>query len=172
MGYGAIDTTPKSEPVKIVRDRMAELLALPDADTINWNFETHDHWIKGADTKLILDAVTAKNVGAIWDMGALNSTSETPEQTHAFLHPRINNVHISDSVSDAKTQGESKEGGRRYALPGEGQLPLAHAIEVLKRNRYDGWLMFEHEKHWLPEIEEPEIAFPAFIKWVRPLIGQ
>jgi sugar phosphate isomerase/epimerase len=172
MGYGPIDTTPKSELVKIAKDRMAELLALPDAGKLTWNFETHDHWIKGADTRLILDAVPAKNFGAIWDMGALASTGETPEQTHAFLHPRINYVHLSDSIADPAVRGEGKEGGRRYAAPGQGQLPLAHSINILKQHGYDGWLMFEHEKHWLPEIEEPEVAFPAFMAWARPLIGK
>jgi sugar phosphate isomerase/epimerase len=166
MGYGPIDTTPKSELVKIAKDRMAELLALPDADKLRWNFETHDHWIRGADTKLILDAIPARNFGAIWDMGALGMTGETPEQTHAFLHPRIHYVHLKDAIADA-----THKEGWRYAVPGKGELPLVRAIDILKQHRYDGWLMFEHEKHWLPEIEEPEVAFPAFIAWARPLIA-
>jgi sugar phosphate isomerase/epimerase len=166
MGYGPIDTTPKSELVKIARDRMNELLALPGADQINWNFETHDHWIRGADTRLILDAIPQKNFHAIWDMGALGMTAETPEQTHAYLHPRINYAHLKDAMADP-----THKEGWRYAIPGKGQLPLAHAIGILKQHGYDGWLMFEHEKHWLPDIEEPEVAFPAFIQWIRPILA-
>ena len=79
---------------------------------------------------------------------------------------------ISDAVPDPTVRGEGKNSGTRYALPGKGQLPLVRAIQVLKQHGYEGWLMFEHEKHWLPEIEEPEVAFPAFIEWVRPLIGR
>jgi sugar phosphate isomerase/epimerase len=169
MGYGPIDKLPRSELVKIARDRMNELFALPGADKLNWNFETHDFWIKGADTKLILDAIPERNFAAIWDMGALGATGETPEETHAFLHPRINYAHISDNNPDPSVSTADK--GGKYALPGKGKLPLGHAIGVLKQNGYDGWLMFEHEKHWLPNIEEPEVAFPAFIQWIRPILG-
>jgi len=31
--------------------------------------------------------------------------------------------------------------------------------------------MFEHEKRWHPELEEPEEIFPRFVAWVKPLIA-
>jgi hypothetical protein len=31
--------------------------------------------------------------------------------------------------------------------------------------------MFEHEKRWHPELEDPAIIFPQFVGWARPLIG-
>jgi sugar phosphate isomerase/epimerase len=59
--------------------------------------------------------------------------------------------------------------GWRYVFPGQGQLPLAEAIQLLKADGYDGWLVFEHEKRWHPILPEPEEAFPAFAKWVDSL---
>jgi sugar phosphate isomerase/epimerase len=59
--------------------------------------------------------------------------------------------------------------GWRYVFPGQGQLPLAEAIQLLKANGYDGWLVFEHEKRWHPILPEPEAAFPAFAQWVDSL---
>jgi len=61
--------------------------------------------------------------------------------------------------------------GWRYVPPGRGQLPLAEAIPILKGEGYDGWLMFEHEKRWHPDLEEPEDIFPLFVEWVKPLIA-
>jgi sugar phosphate isomerase/epimerase len=56
-------------------------------------------------------------------------------------------------------------------LPGEGQLPLAESIALLHASGYDGWLQFEHEKRWHPELLEPEVAFPAFTAWARKLVA-
>jgi hypothetical protein len=38
----------------------------------------------------------------------------------------------------------------------------------LKSSGYDGWLQFEHEKRWHPNLPEPEEIFPVFAKWARP----
>ena len=65
---------------------------------------------------------------------------------------------------------EAMQDGWRYVLPGDGQLPLTEAIAVLKQNGYDGWILFENEKRWHPTLAEPEVAFPAFVSWIRPLI--
>jgi sugar phosphate isomerase/epimerase len=71
---------------------------------------------------------------------------------------RLQFVHFKDA----------REG--KLALPGEGELPFAEFIAAFKQIGYDGWISFEWEKMWRPEIPEPEVAFPAFIKAVRPLL--
>jgi sugar phosphate isomerase/epimerase len=48
---------------------------------------------------------------------------------------------------------------------------LQEAIALLKQHDYDGWIMFEHEKRWHQELEDPEDIFPVFSAWARPLIG-
>ncbi len=35
----------------------------------------------------------------------------------------------------------------------------------------DGWLIFEWEKRWHPEIEDPGEAFPHFIETVREYLA-
>jgi len=61
--------------------------------------------------------------------------------------------------------------GWHYVAPGTGELPLAESIHLLKENGYDGWLLFEHEKRWHPNLPEPEEIFPQFVAWVRPQIN-
>jgi sugar phosphate isomerase/epimerase len=41
-------------------------------------------------------------------------------------------------------------------------VPLRDAIGALRTAGYDGYVSFEWEKHWRPEIEDPEIALPDF----------
>jgi sugar phosphate isomerase/epimerase len=62
------------------------------------------------------------------------------------------------------------ESGWRYVNPGEGQFRLNEAISALQEYGYDGWVVLEHEKRWLPEIAEPEEIFPAFVRWARSLL--
>lgn len=45
-------------------------------------------------------------------------------------------------------------------------------MTLLAGGGYDGWLSFEWEKRWHSELEEPEVAFPAFVRTLRELEGQ
>tara|TARA_Y100001968_G_scaffold131641_1_gene120118 strand:- start:587 stop:769 length:183 start_codon:yes stop_codon:yes gene_type:complete len=40
-----------------------------------------------------------------------------------------------------------------------------------KGGDYDGWMMFEHEKRWHPELEDPAEIFPVFAAWARQVIA-
>jgi hypothetical protein len=40
---------------------------------------------------------------------------------------------------------------------------------TIERLNYDGYVSFEWEKYWHPEIEEPEVALPDFINAIRKL---
>jgi sugar phosphate isomerase/epimerase len=162
---------PREELAKVGRDTMNEVLALPDARKLSWNFETHDHWIASKDCLLLLNFVTDPAFGALWDIGHTPRVAgEPPEETFAAIGPRVRYAHVKDAVKKEVAPG-GKGDGWQYVLPGEGQLPLDRAIRVLQKGGYDGWLLFEHEKRWHPELPEPEIAFPAYVKWARPIIS-
>jgi fatty-acyl-CoA synthase len=62
------------------------------------------------------------------------------------------------------------EDGWHYVAPGTGELPLDESIKILKEAGYDGWLLFEHEKRWHPNLPEPEEIFPQFMRWIQPLL--
>lgn len=148
------------------------ILDLPGARSLSWNFETHDFWVKGADCRLLLDAIPDPAFGTVWDMGHTSRVGgETPEETFTFIGPRVRYAHVKDALCAAGAD-RSNDKSWHYVLPGTGELPLARAVGVLGRAGYDGWLTFEHEKRWHPELEDPEVAFPAFIRWARQTLGQ
>ena len=72
-------------------------------------------------------------------------------------------VHIKDSVTT--------DDSFQYCLPGEGDVPLGEIIDLLRSVSYQGWLSFEWEKRWHPELAEPEVALPAFARVVRDLLN-
>ena len=94
---------------------------------------------------------------------------ELLEQTYQAVG-RASVIHVKDAVYESE-HTQAMRDGWCYVPPGAGQLPLEEAIVLLKGHGYDGWIMFEHEKRWHPELAEPEEMFPIFSAWVRPLLG-
>jgi len=122
--------------------------------------ETHDALSAGKKIKVLLDAVGGPGLGILWDMAHTVRAGETPEETYALLGSAIKHVHIKDA-----------DAGADYALclPGEGALPMAGVAQVLARHGYEGYLSFEWEKMWIPDLAEPEVAFPSFVAYMRSL---
>jgi len=99
-------------------------------------------------------------VGVVWDaVSAFVECGERPLQNGKQLAALIRHVHVKDL--------------RRHAtkfvpvLTGDGEFPLAEVRVAVKAIDYVGFLSFEWEKKWHPEIEPPEIALPHFTKWFR-----
>jgi sugar phosphate isomerase/epimerase len=167
FGGGDISQYSIQELAKIGCDGMDEILGLDGANELHWLFETHDNWIKAQDCQLLMNQISNPSFGVVWDMGHTSRVGgETPDQSYAELGKRIGYTHIKDAVYDPN-HPLTMQDGWRYMLPGMGQLPLNIAINLLLKNNYGGWFTFENEKRWHPELPEPEVAFPAFVKWIR-----
>ncbi|MBO7743703.1 sugar phosphate isomerase/epimerase [Paenibacillus sp. MWE-103] len=125
--------------------------------------ETHGDFSASANVLAVLDRTSSPAVGVLWDVNNpyKHGRGESVEETFRQLGPFIKHTHLKDSF------GRGKEEAIR--LPGEGDLPLADCLSILKRNGYDGWLSFEWEKKWHPHIEEPEAALPVYIRFIQSL---
>lgn len=162
FGNGRPDRDGYAAAAAVGADCVRSILRLPGADRVSWNFETHDHWVRSVDCRLLLDAVIDAPFGAAWDIAHTQMVGhETIEQTLDAIGDRLRYVHVKDAVRDTGPDA------RHYVLPGQGQVELSRAVAALRDRGYDGWLMFEHEKRWHPELEPPEVAFPAFIRWAE-----
>jgi sugar phosphate isomerase/epimerase len=150
---------------------MEAILEIDGARDLRWLFETHDHWIESDHCQLLLERIPEPAFGVLWDMGHTPRVGgETPQETVAALGPRIGYTHVKDAVYDPG-HALAMQDGWRYVVPGTGQLPLAEAIALLKETGYEGWIVFEHEKRWHPELLEPEEILPQFVQWVRGVIA-
>lgn len=159
--------TPREELAKVGADCMRSILNLPGARSILWGMETHDHWIPTKYLHMVLDLIDDPNVGVVWDIcHSPRFAGESPREVVSSLGKRIIYTHVKDCVKDP-THPAADTDGWRYVLPGQGQIPLAEAIGLLKDTGYNGWLTFEHEKRWIPLLPEPEEVFPAFVQWAN-----
>lgn len=128
--------------------------------------ETHDDWVTGGRLRALMDAASQPNVGVIWDVNhPLRKGGESPEATWEACGRYVRYTHFKDTrlAPDGKTTV--------FHLVGEGDLPLRQIIDVLRRGGYDGWLTLEWEKKWHPELADPEVVFPHYVRFMRTLLG-
>jgi sugar phosphate isomerase/epimerase len=130
--------------------------------------ETHDDFTDPALLRRVMEAANHPSVAALWDIHHPYRLLGTPMQTAwDEIGPWVRSIDIKDSITDA-----SARLGYRYVELGAGEIPVAEALRILSANGYDGWLTFEWEKIWHPELAEPEIAFPAFIAAMRRMLAE
>ena len=122
--------------------------------------ESHGDFVDSPTLKDVLTRADSKYVALLWDAHhTFVDGHEQPEETVGALGSWIRHTHLKDSVPDAK-------GGRRYVLPGTGEVPMERQVMALRKIGYKGYYCFEWEKVWHPDIQEPEVAFPAYAKLV------
>jgi len=112
----------------------------------------------------VLDAVNSPSAAALWDMHhPYRFFGESPETTVGNLGRYIRYVHVKDSVPD--------NGGIRYKLMGEGDLPIAEMLESLVKIGYNGYITLEWVKRWAEDLEDAGIVFPQFARYMKPYVS-
>ena len=124
--------------------------------------ETHDDWCDAANIRA-LQKLVGKGLGCVWDFAnAVGETGKSAEDQYRELKGTILYCHVKDTVP-------GPDGKSRYVPVGTGKMPVCEVVAILRREKQDLFLSFEHEKKWHPELPEPEVAFPAYLKYMRGL---
>ena len=150
-----------ADPVANAAETLVQASAVGVDAEVQIAVETHDDWTDSALLrKAFVEAGWPENTGFLWDLHhPFRFHGEKPEFTLANLGERLINTHWKDSLLP--------EGGDlALKLCGEGDVPLAACYQALRNAKYDGWITFEWEKKWHPEIETPEIAVPQFARFI------
>jgi sugar phosphate isomerase/epimerase len=158
------DRIPDSQSrEKIIGQVVEGLLALAqhaEGTGVSVLLESHNDFARVQNLLAVMRAVHHPHVGVLWDVHhPYRFFSEPLADTYEKLKDRIRHVHLKDSVS--------VDGGVRYCLLGQGIVPVVEVLQLLANGGYDGWIAFEWEKRWHPEIEEPEVALPDFVRVER-----
>ena len=171
LGAGGIrvfgERVPEGESRAEVEARIAaglrELGIFAEPLGVDVLLETHGDFSSGRVVRRIMELADRPRVKAIWDIHhPFCRDGETPAETLALLGGYLGAVHLKDAKLAA---------GDRACLLGEGDIPVRECLDLLKGAGYDGWLIFEWEKRWHPEIEDPAEAFPHYIKVVREYLA-
>jgi len=121
--------------------------------------ESHDNFTSSKTLNDVLSQADSPHVALLWDAHHTFATAgEDPEFTVERLGKWIRHTHLKDSVQSGDD--------RKYVLTGRGTVPVKKQIESLENIGYRGYLCFEWEKVWHPDLEDPEIAFADYAQVV------
>ena len=162
---GYFNDMPKEQAVEIAAMEIEKMVKIAEDYNVILLIETHDDWLDCFLLKMLMERVDSQSVGILWDTHhPYRLISEKPEITWQTIGKWIKYTHWKDSCID-----KSFQAGHRPCLTGEGDIPLKDIYSILKDSDYSGYFTLEWEKMWIPEIEEPEIAFPVFAQFMKQL---
>jgi sugar phosphate isomerase/epimerase len=137
--------------------RLAEAIA-PTGVAV-W-LETHGDFAGASETAAILAEADSPTVGVLWDpANCFLESQEHPQDGADRLGASIRHMHIKDLIQDHDSW--------KLVLTGEGNFPLREVRTALCQLNYSGFVSFEWEKKWHPEIPDANIALPHFASWFR-----
>ena len=109
--------------------------------------ETHDAF-SGSAPCLKLNQFLAQPLYLIWDTHhTWRIGGEAPEATWKQIGALVRHVQVKDSVDKPSARHPYT-----YVLPGDGQMPLREVIALLQREKFDGFVSLEWERHWHPYL--------------------
>jgi sugar phosphate isomerase/epimerase len=159
---GPLENTPVDKAIEVAVTTLRQLADIA-GDGVTLAVETHDEWIHSAMLGEVMQRVAVRNVGVLWDLHhPYRLAGETPRQTYDNIGRFVIATHVKDSLA---TPGGKYE----YRLGGQGDVPLAEMVALLKRGGYDGYLTLEWEKKWHAELAEPDVALPQYAGFLRGL---
>jgi sugar phosphate isomerase/epimerase len=148
---------PREEVIARVVDGLHQLGEYAGPKGVTVIIESHGEFVESPLLKEVLARADSKNVALLWDAHhTFVDGHEQPEQTVADLGTWIRHTHLKDSVPDAK--------GRKYVLTGTGEVPVERQVMALRKIGYKGYYCFEWEKLWHPDLQEPGVAFPDYVR--------
>ena len=157
------DSARRQETIATVARGLGELASYAEGTGVTVVQETHGDFTSSEVILEVLERSKGTAKGILWDINhPYKFAGEPMEKTYGLLAPYIKHVHIKDSRG---------EGAKAVpCLVRQGDLPVKEAVDLLSQGGYQGWLSFEYEKKWHPQIEEPEIALPAYVEYMRSIL--
>ncbi|WP_248930000.1 sugar phosphate isomerase/epimerase family protein [Paenibacillus hamazuiensis] len=166
---GKIGDAGRDEAIAIVTRNARELIAAvreSGGADVTLLLETHDDWTASEHVKAVMESVSDSGLAVLWDTHhPIRTLGENPDTTWQSISRWVQYTHWKDSSLKPAEEG----GGFRYRPMGEGDIPLRDIYRLLLASGYDGWFTFEWEKKWHPYIEDAEIAFPHYVRYMREL---
>lgn len=159
-----------TDPVKqdadgIVRF-LAELCPYGEEKGVDIWLETHSVYSTGRSIRELIDAVNQPNLYALWDLIHTIEFNEEPAETIRILGDRLAHIHLKDG----RTTGDRNRTQYHHTALGEGEMPLCHMLDLLKKAEYTGYLSLEWELPWRAELKgcyaDTDATLQAYNRWL------
>jgi sugar phosphate isomerase/epimerase len=164
FGGAAATGMTRDEALMMAQRHLRQLVKICKPFGCTVAIETHDDFIRSDDMLALLHEFDPADVAVLWDMEHTFRAGEALEDSAQSLRRYLRHVHLKDS--------DRVDGKNVPKLMGEGNLPIARFIDVLRGVEYDGWLCLETEKRWHAGAPEPELSIPQFGRFMGELLGR
>ena len=161
------DKVPEGSTREETRDRISDSLrevARRAPRGVRVGLETHGDFAGGPATAEIIRRADHPNLCIIWDAANTFASGEEVEESARAVAPFLAHVHLRDARPLGKEHWTP-------VLAGRGLVPFERVLAALRGLDYHGFVSFEFEKYWHPEIEEPEVSLPDFAAAMRGLLS-
>lgn len=158
---------PEADPdemSRIVGEALKPLATEAAKKGVKIALETHDHWCAG---KLVMKVArivdNKKGFGIVYDIfNSYHSGVEEWQDTYKKVRDHIAYCHVKDAYT-------GHDGKPHYVLMGAGDIPYKKIFKKFRKDGYKGFLSYEWEKKWHPEIDAPERAIPHYAHKMKAL---
>lgn len=163
---GDTDPQPGTDVnVEMVAKNLTQIALYGEEKSIMPLIETNGIFADSDQMLALLEKVDSNNVGIVWDVHhPYRYFHETPEQTYQKLGKFIRHVHLKDSLLE--------NGKVKYVMMGEGDVPIAEAVQSLVKDNYGGYVSLEWVKRWYEDLSEPGIVFMQFYDYMKQLCAK
>jgi sugar phosphate isomerase/epimerase len=157
------ETSTEDEIAKSAADYLSVCGEKAEKKGVTILIETHHMFPTAAKVKKITDQINNQGIAILWDIFHSYRGNESPAKTIQILDEKIRHIHIKDANFD-------REGSEKLCLAGEGVLPVKEVVSRMLDKKFKGHFSLEWEKMWIKELEEPEVVFPHYVKYMRSLV--
>ena len=166
---GKLGDMSRSEAIRHAARNLKNMATVAADHGITVLVETHDDWLDCRYMKALMETADSDAAGILWDIHhPYRHLGEPPQVTWEETGRWISGTHWKDSVPKP---GAAK-GAHTLCLSGHGDIPYRETLNVLKNGGYDGYLTFEWEKAWHPDLPNPDVALPQHARYMRKLLAE
>ena len=130
---------------------------------VSVSLETHGDFARTESATEIATLVNHHQVKLIWDVANSVAAGDSIENAGQTIEPFLSHIHLRDARPVSTSEHWLP------VLAGRGNVSFVQTLVAIENLNYDGYVSFEWEKYWHPEIEDPEVALPDFINAIRKL---
>ena len=156
----------REEVIANVIRGLQELCTYGQPKGVDVYLEIHGQFNTTEALEPVLEAMKdTPNFGILWDIEHSDRAyGDAVELFYQLIQPFIRHIHVKDYLRATETSPF------RLCPVGEGEIPIPTLVSWLKRDGYQGYLSLEWEKKWVPELPEAEVAFPAYVSYMKTLL--
>lgn len=160
FAFEAFGSEPRTKAVRRIAGRLALAVAAARNTGVRLLLENGGSFETAAQLEEILDAVADPALGVEYNVAAAHAAGEHPAAGINVLGDALEIIKLKD-YRDGKP-----------CVLGDGHVPNREAVDAAGAGGFDGWLVYEYPRAWVPGLVEPDFAMSASARVLYDWIGR